>query len=210
MIAAVKNNTFEMYERYVKKLGIRDYSFEIESLSQARVVLNNFTKEKFILTVDIGAKSSFISFIKNGYIQETRIIQKGSYDNTFQISKILGLSIDVAEEAKRIFGYLGDDSSPHLAEVMGLASFPLFDEIKSHLLRYERNYSIIIEKVVITGGGALVKGIQKILSEFLEKEVVLLNVFSQLTLPDNIKEELSKGNQNYAIATGLALKNYFK
>lgn len=210
MIAAVKNTTFEMYQRFIKKLGINDYSLEIESLSQARVVLHNYPKEKYILTIDIGGKSSFLSFIKDGYIQETRIIQKGSYDNTYQTSKVLGLSIDVAEEAKRVFGYLGDDSSPHLAEVMALASFPLFDEIKSHLLRYERNYSIIISKVIVSGGGALPKGLIKILSEFLEKEAILLDVFKELVLPTNLKEALKDDNQKYAIATGLALKNYFE
>lgn len=210
MLAAVKNSTFEQYERYAKKLGLKDYSLEIESLSQGRMVLHSYPKEEILLAVDIGGKSSFISLIKDGSIQETKIIQKGSYDNTFQISKVLGLSIDVAEEAKRVFGYFGDDSSPHLAEVMGLASFPLFDEIRSHLLRYERKYSIIIQKVILTGGGALQNGIQKILSEFLEKEIILLDVFSELALPENLREALKEDNQKYAIAAGLALKNYFK
>ena len=94
-----------------------------------------------MLAVDIGGKISFASFIYEGNVRATNIIQKGSYDNTFQISKVLSLSIDVAEEAKRVFGYLGDDSSPHLAEVMGLASFPLFDEIK-HL------YLIMKESII--------------------------------------------------------------
>lgn len=210
MIAAVKNSTFELYERYAKRLGLKDYSFEIESLSQARMVLHSLTKEKNILAVDIGGKTSFVNYLKDSNLRETQVIQKGSYNNTFQISKVLGLSIDVAEEAKRVFGYFGDDSSPHLAEVMGLASFPLFDEIKSLLLRYERKYSIIIEKVVLTGGGALSKDIQKVLSQFLEKEIVILDVFQGLSLPANLKEMLKDENQDYAVSAGLALKNYFK
>jgi Tfp pilus assembly PilM family ATPase len=122
----------------------------------------------------------------------------------------LGISIDVAEEAKRIFGYLGDDSSPHLGEVMGLASYPLFDEIKHLLLSYERKYNINIEKVVLSGGGALQKGIRDILSEFLKREVILINSFSGIVLPDKLKDILKDGNEKYAVASGLALKNYFK
>lgn len=210
MIAAVKNSTFEQYERYAKKLGLKDYSFEIENLSQARIILQNLKEEKYMLAVDIGGKISFASFIYEGNVRATNIIQKGSYDNTFQISKVLSLSIDVAEEAKRVFGYLGDDSSPHLAEVMGLASFPLFDEIKHLLLNYERKYNIIIEKVILTGGGALQKGIKDILSEFLNKEVVLLDIFSHLIMPENLRSIIDESNEKYAVSAGLAIKNYFK
>lgn len=210
MIAAVKNSTFDLYERYAKKLGLKDYSFEIESLSQARIILQNLKNEKAILCVDIGGKISFASLVYEGNVRATNIIQKGSYDNTSQIAKVLSLPLDVAEEAKRVFGYLGDDSSPHLAEVMVLASFPLFDEIKHLLLGHERKYNIIIEKVVLTGGGALQKGIKDILSEFLNKEVVLLDIFSNLSMPENLRNIIDESNEKYAVATGLALKNYFK
>jgi Tfp pilus assembly PilM family ATPase len=107
-----------------------------------------------------------------------------------------------------VFGYLGDDSSPHLAEVMGLASFPLFDEIKHLLLNYERKYNIMIERVVLSGGGALQKGIKDILSEFLKKEVILLDPFSSVVLPENLKEVLLENDDKYAVASGLALRDY--
>ncbi len=209
VLAAVKNSTFDLYERYAKKIGLKDYTFEIESLSQARIIMQNLKNEKYIFCVDIGGKISFASLLYEGNLRATNIIQKGSYDNTSQIAKVLSLTIDVAEEAKRVFGYLGDESSPHLAEVMGLASFPLFDEIKHLLLGYERKYNIIIEKVVLTGGGALQKGIKDILSEFLNKEVVLLDLFSNLSMPENLRESVDENNEKYAIATGLAIKNYF-
>lgn len=209
VIAAVKNETFELYNRYAKKLGVKDFSFEIESLSQARVVAESLGEEaKPILCVDIGGRSSFVSLLHEGIVKAVSTIQRGSYDNTSQISKVLGLNIDVAEGAKRVFGYLGDESSPHLGEVMGLASFPLFDEIKYLLLNHERKYNIIIEKVVLSGGGALQKGIKDILSEFLNKEVVLLDSFASITVPANFKDILQEGNGKYAVATGIAIKDY--
>lgn len=210
VIAAVKNETHNLYMRLVEKLGIKNFSFEIESLSLARAVLKNIKNEETVLCVDIGGKNSFVSLLENGTVKSVNLIQKGSYDNSSQLSKVLGISIDVAEEAKRIFGYLGDDSSPYLGEVMGLASYPLFDEIKHLLLSYERKYNINIEKVVLSGGGALQKGIRDILSEFLKREVILINSFSGIVLPDKLKDILKDGNEKYAVASGLALKNYFK
>lgn len=208
VIAAVKNETFNLYNRYAKKLGFKDFSFEIESLSQARVVAESFKDMKPMLCVDIGGRYSFASLLHQNVVRDTNLIRKGSYDNTTQISKVLGLSMDVAEGAKRVFGYLGDDSSPHLAEVMGLASFPLFDEIRHLLLNYERKYNIIIERVVLSGGGALQKGIKDILSEFLKKDVILLDPFSAVVLPENLKEVLLEEDDKYAVAAGLALRDY--
>lgn len=209
IMAAVKNETFELYNRYAKKLGLTDFSFEIESLAAARMILKQIKINEPILNIDMGGKNSFVTLIHNGVVKATNLIQKGSYDNTSQISKVLGVGIDVAEEAKRIFGYLGDDSSPHLAEVMGLASYPLFDEIKHLLFQYERKYNININKIVLSGGGALQKGIKELLSEFLEREIILADPFSDFILPSNLKDILKKEDEKYTVVAGLAMKNLF-
>ena len=206
-IVAVKNEIFEKYSRLAEKLGFKDFSFEIENLSGARTVLRQIKEDVPIVHLDIGGRISFATLIHERIVKASNVIQKGSYDNTSQISKILGLGIDVAEEAKRIFGYLGDSSSPHLGEIMTLASYPLFDEVKHLLLQHERKYNINIEKVVLSGGGSLQKGFKKLLSEFLEREVILVDSFSDFILPDNLKEVLKDEDGKYTIASGLAMKN---
>lgn len=206
-IVAVKNEIFEKYSKLSEKLSFKDFSFEIESLSAARTVLRQIKEDIPILHLDIGGRISFATLIHERIVKASNVIQKGSYDNTSQISKILGLGIDVAEEAKRIFGYLGDSSSPHLAEIMALASYPLFDEVKHLLLQHERKYNINIEKVVLSGGGGLQKGLKKLLSEFLEREVILIDSFSDFVLPENLKEALKDEDGKYAVASGLAMKN---
>ena len=50
----------------------------------------------------------------------------------------------------------------------------------------------------------------EILSEFLNKEVILLDVFSELEVPENFRDSLKENNSKYAVVSGLALKNYFK
>ena len=90
---------------------------------------------------------------------------------------------------------------------MALASYPLFDEVKHLLLQHERKYNINIEKVVLSGGGSLQKGLKKLLSEFLEREIILIDSFSDFVLPSNLKEVLKDEDGKYGIASGLAMKN---
>ena len=210
ILAAVKNETIELFTRYAEKLNLKDFSFEIESLSSARAILNQFNNEKIpILHIDIGGKNSSVTLIHEGIVKATNLIQKGSYDITSQISKILSIGIDVAEEAKRIFGYKGDDSSPHLGEVMTLASYPLFDEVKHLLLQHERKYNINIDKVVLSGGGTLQKGIKNLISEFLERDIILADPFSSFILPENLKSSLKEEDRKYTVVAGLAMRNIF-
>lgn len=210
ILAAVKNETIDLYNRYAQKLGLKEYSFEIESLSSARSILREYKNYNLpILHVDIGGKYSSITLIHNNIVKSTNIVQKGSFDITSQISKVLSIGIDVAEEAKRLFGYPGDTSSPHLGEVMELASYPLFDEIKHLLLGHERKYNINIDKIVLSGGGSLIKGLKEVLEKFLEKEISLSDPFSNFMLPENLKNILNKEDEKYTVVSGLAIKNIF-
>jgi Tfp pilus assembly PilM family ATPase len=61
--------------------------------------------------------------------------------------------------------------------------------------------------VVLSGGGGLQKGLKKLLSEFLEREVILIDSFSDFVLPNNLKEALKDEDGKYGIASGLAMKN---
>jgi len=207
IVAAVKNDTLDMYNRYAAALGLKNVSLEIESLAGARIVGKDFDKNQALLFVDIGGRVSSATFIHQGLVKSTNIIQHGSYGNTAQISKVLGIGIDIAEKTKRLFGYLGDDSSPHLAEVMGLASYPLFDEISHLSLKYERQYNVNIDKIILSGGGSLATGVKEFASEFLKKEIILADPLQDLILPENFKTVATMIDQKYTVAAGLAMKN---
>jgi len=196
-----------LYKRYGNALGIKNISFEIESLSGSRVSVKGFEKSEPLLYLDIGGKVSSITFIHEGIVKATNVIQNGSYENTSQTAKVLGIGIDVAEEAKRLFGYLGDESSPHLSEVMGLSSYPLFDELSHLSLKYERQYNVNINKIILSGGGSLIPGVKDFAGEFLKKEILLAEPFKNLVLPENFKKIAIDIEQKYTVATGLALKN---
>jgi len=207
IIAAVKNDTLDMYKRYATALGLENISLEIESLAGARIAGKGFDRNQALLYVDIGGRISSVTFIHQGLVKSTNIIQHGSYRNTDQISKVLGIAMDIAEKTKRLFGYFGDDSSPHLREVMGLASYPLFDEISHLSLKYERQYNINIDKIILSGGGSLTLGIQDVASEFLKKEIILADPLKDLILPENVKLVANTMAQKYTVAAGLAIKN---
>ena len=209
LITAIKNDILDKYTRIANELNLKNFSLELSCFSLMRIVLLNRKKieeNSPVFIVDIGARDTIVMLLYEKSIRFLNLIKKGSFDNTEQIQKIIGVSMDVAEESKRIFGYFGDDSSPYLKEVMNLSSFPLLDEVKHLLFQQERLYNISIDKIYLSGGGSLTKGIKEEFSNFLEKEISFLDSFSEIDLQEKVKEYIKDENQKYALVTGLTLK----
>lgn len=63
-----------------------------------------------------------------------------------------------------------------------------------------------MSKVVLTGGGALLKGLPEFARKWLEAEVVLGDSFSKIESPAFLQTVLSDAGPEFSVAIGLALK----
>lgn len=207
VLAAVNNTTLVEYSRYATKLSLVNPVFEIESFSLVRSLIHN--DMKMTICVDIGAQVTTVSLINSGIVVDTHVIPRGSQDSTIQLSRALAISVEVAEETKRNFGYLGDISNPYVKEVMELSSYPLFGDISRLTLMYERKYNQNIEGIILTGGGARIPGIVEAFKKSVTVPVRIASPFDQIEIPLFLKEMINKISPTYSVAVGLALKKLF-
>ena len=63
-----------------------------------------------------------------------------------------------------------------------------------------------MSRVIITGGGSLLKGITKFAVKRLSMEVNLADPFSKTEYPAFLEKVLKEAGPNFSIALGLALK----
>jgi Tfp pilus assembly PilM family ATPase len=133
-------------------------------------------------------------------------ISKGSLMSTIQVSQALSVPIPIAEEAKRKFGYNGDQANPFLKEVMQLSSYPLFGEIARLLLMYERKYNQVVDGIIVGGGGARTPGLLEAFHNSVQTTTRLATPFDQVEVPEFLREMISNIGPSYAVACGLALK----
>lgn len=204
VLAAVKNDTLEMYGRLAARLGLEMVEFEIEGFSLVRSVVPH--SMNLMLAVDLGARATTVSLVRGRVVLDMHVISHGSQDGTIQLSKALAVPVKTAEETKRTFGYDGDAANPYVKEVMQLSSYPLFGEVARLSLMYERKYNQTIEGVILVGGGARVKGILDVYGQVVHLPARIGTPFEQVSVPDFLQEMMTRIGPTYAVACGLALK----
>jgi type IV pilus assembly protein PilM len=204
VLAAVANNTLMGYDSLVKKLGLLNVEYEIHGYSLLRSTPPH--THKMVMYVDIGVSNTVLSLVYQGIVLDMHVISRGSQEGTLQLSKALSITLDTAEESKRVFGYLGDESNPYFKDVLELSSYPLFGEVARLSLMFERKYNQTIEGIILTGGGARIPGMLSTYSKTVHIAGRIATPFEQIVVPEFLSEMMEKIGPSYAVAVGCALK----
>ncbi|PIP73976.1 MAG: hypothetical protein COW88_00165 [Candidatus Lloydbacteria bacterium CG22_combo_CG10-13_8_21_14_all_47_15] len=213
MVVAIHNDALEKYQQIVSALNLESVFFELEVFSTVRATFGRSIAP--MLVVDIGAASTKIAIIEYGVVRFSHTINRGSQDISVSVSKSLSVSFGKAEELKKKFGMLGDEASEAaeadgkagvVADVSKLTFETIFGEINESIVAHQREHNVPVEAAVLTGGGALLKGILPFATEHLNIEVSLGNAFGKIEAPAFLEGVLAKAGPEFAVAAGIALR----
>jgi len=213
LIAAAPKKIVDPYLQTLKKAGLKPLALEIECLSTVRALIERNVKVDPLLIIDIGEdKTSFIIFFE-GSLRFTSTIPISSQTLTKAISKNLKIELKEAEDIKLKEGIIGKKK---IFDAMIPCLTDLTEQIKSHLAYYhshskENGKSKKLEKILICGSGAKLKGLVNFLSSNLKIEVEIGNPWVNI-LEEDVKEVPKLPfikSLGYTTALGLALKEYY-
>ncbi len=210
MLGAAPKTIVEMYSSFIKNAGLVPMSLEIEAVSIVRAILpaNKEEIEGYGI-IDLGATRSSLIICTHKAIASTFSLPVAGRDITNSIKEKLSLTAEQAEQAKMICGINDKKCQGVLREVLEKELNSLVRKIKTAISFYQGNTEdpIKIERIILTGGGAQMPGINEYLSSALKLPVTTadpllkLNPQSKLSLP---KQKI----QSFTTAIGLALKPY--
>ena len=132
-------------------------------------------------------------------------MNRGSADITRNIMQSLSLTFTQSEQMKREVG-LDKSTNPQVAEVVSLSVEYILSETNSIVLNYEKKYNKSISKIILTGGGALTKGLLARATENFRSEVIYGDSFGKTETPSFLAPILSASGPEFAVAVGLALR----
>jgi len=204
MIAAIHNGTIDKYREVVRQTELSDVFFEIETFSTIRATFGH--DMKLIMVLDMGAGTTKLSIVEYGVVKSSHVIARGSQDITVALSKSLGISLEAAEDMKRSYGLTGKEESPEIAKTVALSTDYIFSEVNRVLLNYEKKYNKTIGKVILTGGGVLLRGFKEAAVSVLRAEAFYGDSFSKVESPAFLEETLRQAGPEFAVAIGLALR----
>ncbi len=193
--------------------GITPKAFEFESQAMARALVPRGDNGTF-LVVDIGKMETNIFVAANGVVQFSASLDIGGHYMTQAIERALKVTHEEAEALKVLHGLVGGEK----AEDVHLAVLPVVSDLRTRLMRHYSYWQTHhgekvggnIERVLITGGGANLRGITEFLGMELEVKAIIANPwvnvcsFEQYVPPLTMRE-----SHGYSAAIGLALRNTF-
>jgi len=209
MVVAIHNDIIERYQNIISSLGLQSVFFELEVFSAVRSTFGKGMAP--VLFIDIGAGATKIAIIEYGIVKFSHTINRGSQDISVSISTSLSQSFGKAEELKRKYGLLGqagteDKNADIVGEISRVSLESIFSEINESLMNYQRRHSVSIGQTIITGGGALLKGLPEFAKEKLKIEVSLGNAFGRIETPAFLDQSLAEAGPEFAVSVGLALR----
>lgn len=204
LVAAIHNEALEKYKSLVNDAGLSTDFFEIEMFSSVRAVIGQDLST--VMVLDMGASKTKISIVDRGVIQDFHIINRGSHDVTTSLVAGLSLSFNEAEQIKKDYGLTDHPKYPKAKEVMKSAVDYIFFESGNVVLNYEKKYNKSIGKVILIGGGVLLKGITEVAKEKFNTDVELGNPFERIQAPAFLENVLAESGPEFAVAAGLALR----
>ncbi|MBI3632663.1 MAG: type IV pilus assembly protein PilM [Candidatus Vogelbacteria bacterium] len=204
LVVAIHKNILEDYKVIVDKLGLTTGPFEIETFSAIRSIFLHDLSATVI--IDIGSGATRVIIVDYGVTKMAHTINKGSQDITIALSKSLGMDFSKAEEVKRSVGAVGKVEGGDLLGVINpTLEFILF-EASRIILGYQKKYSRAIGKVILIGGGSLLRGLPEIAAKNLEIDVKLGDPFKKVEAPVFLEPVLKEAGPSFAVAIGVALR----
>ena len=144
--------------------------------------------------------------MEQGVVKNSHIINRGGQDITIALSSALSSDISKAEEIKRAYGLKGAPEDSRVAESILLSLGNILAEANQTIIAYQARENKSIGKVVLTGGGALMPGLEELARETFKTEVELANPFSKVQTPAFLEGVLKKAGPEFAVAIGVALR----
>lgn len=207
IIAAIHNDVIKKYESIKRDAQIPGSSshFEIEIFSTLRAIVGRDLSPT--LVIDMGAGSTKLSLVDEGVVRGSHAISSGGQDITLAFSRSQGIPFDKAEEIKCRVGMVGDEEGRDIVASADLILASIMSEAVRFAENYEIKHSTKIKRVILVGGGARLKGIEK----FVEKNFPTATVsvgepFSRVETPAFLADVLKNLNPGYTVALGIALR----
>ena len=168
--------------------------------------LPNSGNDQTVMIIDMGARATKLYIVERGVLRSSHIINKGAQDITLALSKALTLTVNEAENMKRLYGLKGGPEYKELTEIITVNLDYVFYEANATLLNYQKKYNKNIAKVVLTGGGVLLKGFIDLAKISFQTDVVMADPFSKLETPAFLGEQFAQAGPEFAVAIGAALR----
>jgi len=208
LLVAAPTELLKRYQKIVELAGFSIASVETEILSVVRSVVTGSTFPTSII-MNIGSLNTSLAIVQNGMVVFTYSIPLGGVAINRAIASDFNFTVQQAEEYKRTYGILDNNFGGKIGKAVNPILASIVTEVKKVLAFYNEKYKNIspVTQVQLSGGTAKLPGLDIYFVKNLGIETVIANPWKALNI-QGVPPNLLEAGSSFAVATGLALKDY--
>lgn len=201
LVVAVPAKTSNAYVNFIDALGLEAIRVENETVSVTRSLITARKLAGVSLAVDLGFSNTKFVVADRTQIYTNYLSSLGGMAFTRIIAGTFNLPVAQAEEYKRNYGLDKGQFEGKLFAAVTPVLVGLIGDVKKVLNSYLASYpERKVDRIILTGGGAYLKGLAAEVVEQTGLEVVIGNAFDGLKVAEN----MAGFGPIYATAVGLA------
>ncbi|MCD5382465.1 MAG: type IV pilus assembly protein PilM [Candidatus Pacebacteria bacterium] len=202
MMAAIHNTALDKYTAVTQSASLQTVLTELEIFSAVRS--SAAQSDGTVAVLDMGAGATKLFIAKQGVVHKTHSVRMGGLEITKNIAEASSLSFKDAEALKRTFSL--QDGDEKTRKVITKVLERGFQEIHKVITKYEQTENTEVERVVLSGSGAMLVGMQTYAQDILQHKVAYSDSFSKVAYPAFLEDTLVEAGPVFATAIGVALQ----
>jgi type IV pilus assembly protein PilM len=209
LLTAAPKLLVKKYLDVFKGAGLELASLETEAFALIRSLVG---KDKAtLMVVDIGSMRTSVLVVVGGVPYLSRSIDVGGLKFTKAAATALGVPDDQAEGMKtdiRAFGPLAEGG---VAKVFEPVVRQIANEISFSLKLFaglEDAQGKTVEKIILTGGGSMLPGLDTFLAGALGTRVFRGDPWARILYPDDARPLLDEIGPRFSVAVGLGMRDF--
>jgi type IV pilus assembly protein PilM len=177
MLVAAKKDVVDSYLQMLRSIGLKPVLVDVDAFALENSYETNYGQEGSVVLVDIGSSKMNINIVAKGASLFARDVALGCRQLTEQIQGKFDLDFEQAESLK-IGAVSPAEKQGELESIFISTTTQWIMEIKKAIDFYNSNFpDSPLAKLVISGGGAKVKGLDSYFSEEIGVPVEIFNPF---------------------------------
>lgn len=209
LLVAVKKDLLNDYTDVLQQCGLETVVADVQQFALHNMYEFNYdvAKTRNVALVNVGASSSVINISQDGMPLFLRESDVGSNYHTEMLEKTFNLPRADAERLKKGFPIEGV-SQQEAQSVINKASDEIYAEVYRSIEIFRSNvYNEQVNKIILSGGAALIKDFGFLMSQRLDMDVEIVDPFRKVIIPDKMNIAYIKEVAPIAaVAVGLALR----
>lgn len=207
-VGATATHTADLYAYTLESAGLRVLALDLETLALARALLpDGNPPDEAVALLDIGATRAHLVVVDWGKVQFTLVLPFSGELLTNRIAETGGISREEAEEMKRACTLDVESCDPVISAAVTPVIETLAAQVKEGLTFFREHFeeSHQVHAIILSGGGANVRGLDRALASAFKRKVTIGNPWAALgAQPAAPKTE----SLPMAVSCGLALRAF--